>query len=264
MTPADRVDDARSDADEAPADEAYARAYASGYEEGLRSGLRDVLAHASRGRTNQELRALILGRLARLAEEVDLKRRSLLGPPAPRAFDDLLRAPRPPGVPSPSAPAAKLVGPGGTLLVREVRPARAVDVARASAARFPRLVVVSPRPPDLAGVPCERIVVPVRSGPESDGGGSGPGDVAGRLREPTEAPGGALVYVDALELFATEAGPELTLRFVGWLTAQVQRTRSALIASYDPRALEGTDAGRLERLFGDVEDRTEPARLAPP
>ena len=64
-----------------PADEEFARTYAAGYEEGVRSALREVLQHASRGHTAQELRILIESRLARLSEEVELKRKGLLAPP---------------------------------------------------------------------------------------------------------------------------------------------------------------------------------------
>jgi hypothetical protein len=267
VTASERPDDPAEESDEPPADEAYARAYASGYEEGLRSALRELLGHASRGRTNQELRALIQSRLARLAEEVDLKRRSLLGPPRPRPFGELTRethgfgfvagrAPPPPGVRAPLAPRE-------TVLVREARPERAVEILRLSRNRFPRIALVSLRPPELGDPSLRTIVVPVREPGGSSGGHLSPGEVAGRLREPLEADGGALVYVDALEFFVGEEGPEVTLRFARWLVEQVQANGSALLVSYDPRALAGTDASRLERLFGEVVDRTPPARPTP-
>jgi hypothetical protein len=72
------------------------------------------------------------------------------------------------------------------------------------------------------------------------------------LREPTEAPGGALVYLDALEFLATEHSLETTLRFVQWLGHQVSTTGSALLASVDPRALDLKDLSRLERAFQAV------------
>lgn len=253
--------------DEPPADEAYARTYAAGYEEGLRSALRELLAHASRGRTNQELRALIQSRLARLGEEVDLKRQSLLAPPRPRPFGELARAPRFPGSGGDHAAVAPglrgPLGPKETVVVREARPERAVELLRLSRGRFPRLVLVSLRPPDLADPTVETLDVPVRDAGTSSGGHLAPGEIAGRLKAPLAAPGGALVYVDALEFFVTEEGPEVTLRFVRWLVGEVQASGSALLVSYDPRALAGTDASRLERLFGEVVDRSEAPRAAP-
>ena len=264
MTASDRS----NGADEPPADEGYAQSYAAGYEEGLRTALREVLAHASRGRTNQELRALIQSRLAQLSEEVELKRRSLLGPPRTRPFGDLLRGPRSAGLLASAVPPAPggrpPLGPKETVLVREARPERAVELLRASRGRFPRLALVSLRPPALGDPTVETVVVSVRDAGGSSAGHLSPGEVAGRLRTPLEAPGGSLVYTDALEFFVGEEGPEVTLRFVRWLVDQVQATGSALIVSYDPRALAGTDASRLERLFGEVLDRSEAVRPSPP
>jgi hypothetical protein len=256
--------------EEPPADEEYARTYAAGYEEGVRSALREVLAHAARGRTNQELRALVQSRLARLAEEVELKRRSLLAPPRPRPFGDLARERRSPGFPAGVAPPAGArdapapLAPKATVLVREARPERAVELLRVSRRAFPRLALVSLRPPELGDPAIETVVVAVREGGGTPGGHVSPGEVAGRLRGPLEAPGGALVYVDALEFFVGEEGAELTFRFARWLTEQVQQTGSALIVSFDPRSLAVTDASRLERLFGEVLDRSPPARPASP
>jgi len=262
VTASERPGGYASDSEEAPADEEYARTYAAGYEEGLRTALRELLAHASRGRTNQELRALIQSRLARLAEEVDLKRRSLLAPPRPRPFGELIRAPgtytglgnRPPSGTVGPVP----VGPKATVLVREARPERAIDLLRASRSAFPRLALVSLRPPNLGETTGETVVVAVRDPSAAPTGHLSPGEVAGRLRAPLEASGGALVYVDALEFFIGEEGPEITLRFARWLIDQVQASGSALIVSYDPRALTGTDASRLERMFGEVVDRSAP------
>jgi hypothetical protein len=267
VTASGRSGDAPPEGEEPPADEAYARTYAAGYEEGLRTALRELLAHASRGRTNQELRALIQSRLARLAEEVDLKRRSLLGPPPPQPFGELLRGPRSAGLvggaPHPPPGVHPPLAPKETVLVREARPERAVELLRLSRAGFPRLALVSLRPPALGDPNVETVTVPVREAGGASSTHLALGEVAGRLRAPMEAPGGALVYVDALEFFVSEEGPEVTWRFARWLVGAVQASASALIVSYDPRALEGTDASRLERLFGEVVDHTGAARPTP-
>jgi hypothetical protein len=247
---------------EAPADEAYARTYAAGYEEGLRTALREVLAHASRGRTNQELRALIQGRLARLSEEVELKRRSLLGPPRLRPFGELARDPTAAGFSAGRAAAAvhAPLGPQETVLVREARPERAVEILRLSRSRFPRIVLVSLRPPELGDRSVTTVAVSARDPGSSAGGHLTPGEVAGRFQELLDQPGGALVYVDLLEFFVSENGPDVALRFAHWLVERVQATASATVVSYDPRALAATDASRLERLFGEVIDRTEASK----
>ncbi len=243
--------------EEPPADEEFARTYAAGYEEGVRSSLREVLQHASRGHTAQELRILIESRLARLDEEVELKRRSLLAPPRRPAWGSLLRAPqsaRPwsPPLAGGAAVPARLT-PGRSVLVREERPAKAVDLLRASVHDFARTALVSLRPPDVPGLSKERRLDIVPSGSElANGGQLTPGEIGGHLRGPMEAPGGALVYVDALDYLASEYGLDLMLKFTQWLVSQVEATSSALIVSFDRRSLDTREMSRFERPFATV------------
>jgi hypothetical protein len=255
--PSRRDGAARPPADEDPKDEEFARTYASGYEEGVRSALREVLGHTSRGHTPAELRMLVESRLARLPEEAELKRRSMLAPPRQPAWASLLRpptAPRPWLAPigaSPPTPNLR-VEVGGSLLVREERPRRAIELLRENAKRFPRVVLLSLHPPELPEIAADqRIVLRLTAG--SDGTAApAPGEIGGQLREPTEAAGGALVYLDALEFLATEHSLETTLRFVQWLGNQVGATGSALLASVDARSLDVRDLSRLERAFQSV------------
>ncbi len=248
----------RTPPEDGPADEEYARTYAAGYEEGARSALREVLGHTTRGHTAAELRMLVESRLARLGEEVELKRKSLLAPPRQPAWSSLLRpagGARPWVAPVPStAPASLPVAPGSSLLVREERPRRALEALREAAPRFPRVVLLSLHPPETTELrPEQRIVVPVGTrGDDPTAALPAPGEIGGRLREPTEAPGGALVYFDAVEFFVTEHSLETTLRFVQWLSSQASSTGSALVVSVDPRALDVRDLSRLERAFQTV------------
>jgi Protein of unknown function (DUF835) len=257
--PSRRDGPTRTPAGDDPIDEEYARTYAAGYEEGVRSALRELLGHVSRGHTPAELRMLVESRLARLSEEVELKRRSLLAPPRQPAWAALLRAPaaaRPWLAPVGSSPhlGEVRVAAGRSLLIKEERPQRALEVLQEGARQFPRVVVVSLHPPELPGIPPDhRLVVPVAAGADRPGVAPlGPGEISGRLREPTEAPGGALVYVDALEYLATEHTLEMTLRFVHWLVNQVSETGSALLVSFDPRSIDLKDLSRLERAFQSV------------
>jgi len=244
--------------DEAPpGDEEYARTYAAGYEEGVRSGLREVLQHTSRGHTAQELRILVESRLARLDEEVEVKRRSLLGPPRRPAWNSLLRAPQParPWSPplGPVATGAIRLGPGRSLLIREERPSRAVEILRAHVQEFPRTVLVSLRPPELPALSKERRVDIVPSGSDISGGNAlSPGEVGGHLRGPMEGPGGALVYIDALEYLASEYGLEMMLKFTQWLITQIDGSPSALVVSFDQRQVDTRELSRLERQFYQV------------
>ncbi|HTT74342.1 MAG TPA: DUF835 domain-containing protein [Thermoplasmata archaeon] len=250
----DEPDDAEG-GPELPADEEFVRSYAAGYAEGVRSALREILQHTSRGHTAQELRILAESRLARLADEVELKRKSLLAPPRRPAWSALLRAPAPPRPGGPTLGGSLLAGPrlepGESRLVREERPERGPELVRASWPGFPRTVVVSLRPPDLGPVPADRRVEIAVAGPGGAGALS-PGQLGGRLRDPTEASGGALVYLDALEYLITEYSFETTLRFVNWLVGQVTQTRSALVVSFDRRSLEMREMSRLERAFGTL------------
>jgi hypothetical protein len=236
----------------APDDE-YARAYSEGYGEGLREALREMLQHASRGHTASELRLLIESRLARVRDEVELKRKSVLSPPRRPSWGAMLRppSPAPPG-PTSGRTDGAVVGAGDSFLFREERPTRAWALTVASASRFPRTVVASLRPPTLPGVPADRVTF-VRVGTSNvDGAISDPGQLAGAIRPAIEAPGGALVYLDACETLATEAGAETMLKFITWLTGEAAATGSAVVVSIDPRSLDATVVSRLQRSFKSV------------
>ncbi len=260
MSAPERPDRSPPPADEPPADEEFAHAYAAGYEEGVRSALRELLQHAARGHTAQELRMLAESRLARLPEEVEVKRKGLLAPPRRPAWNSLFRSPQPGRSGTEGAGASGAAGapvsPGRTLLVREERPARALEVLRANALAFPRVVLVSQRPPDVPGLPANRrleLVVAAGGASDADGGKRlSPGEIGGRLREPTESEGGALVYVDALEFLVSEYSLDTTLKFVHWLVTQVEETGSALVISFDRRSLDVKEMSQLERAFATV------------
>jgi hypothetical protein len=256
--PPRREPGAPSPSDLLPPDEEFARTYAAGYEEGVRSALREMLGHASRGHTATELRMLVESRLARLSEEVEQKRRNLVNPPRRSAWEGLLRPPAPPrGWVSPvGAPASApplVLEPGHSVLVREARPDRALAILRANAGRFPRTATVSLRPPEIPGLaPDRRVDILAAANPAEPGSSPPtPGEISGRLRDPTAA-GGTLVYVDALELLVTEHSLETTLRFVHWLVSLTGETGAALLVSFDPRSLDLKDASRLERAFETV------------
>ncbi|MCI4319443.1 MAG: DUF835 domain-containing protein [Thermoplasmata archaeon] len=232
-------------------DESFAEAYAQGFGDGLRDGLKELLQHASRGHTASELRLFIESRLARVAEEVEFKRRSALAPPPKTSWGTLGRTPAPP-VPTP--PSSVVFG--SSYLILEERPARALEMLRRSAGKYPRLLVISLHPPDLEAAAPGRVEL-IRLGPNGPGGrtddhGPTPGEIGGRVREATEREGGAIVYIDGLEFLITEFGVETTLRFVNWLTTQASHTASVLVASADPQTLTSGDLHRLQRAFTSV------------
>jgi hypothetical protein len=235
------------------ADDEFARGYSEGFGEGLREALRDVLQNASRGHTAQELRILIESRLARIDEEVELKRRSLVRPPRRPPWGSLLRPPQPPEAWTPLRSALPLapVPPGASALLREESPRRALELLERSQARFPSIVVVTTHPPTLSEEASAKAIV-LRAGSQSadsENTGLSPGEISGRIREATSQPGGALVYLDAVEFLATEYTLDTTLRFVYWLCTQATRTGSSFIACVDPKALDPKDLSRLQRAF---------------
>ncbi len=240
-----------------PGDASYAEAYAAGYGEGVRDSLREVLTHAARGHTTAEIRILVESRIARIPEEVELKRRSLTQPPRRPAWGALLRAPGPvPPAPAaaptagPAAPPAPFA-PGTAYLFREEQPREGIRFAREVAGRHGRILWVSPeRPPDL-GLPADRIsFLPPRARPATGEEGGGPGEIAGRIRSSPADDGAVLAYVDALEYFATEFGAETTVRFATWLASWARETGATVVVSLDPKSLPEREFSRLQRAFG--------------
>ncbi|MCI4336480.1 MAG: hypothetical protein L3K17_04705 [Thermoplasmata archaeon] len=228
------------------ADEEYADAYAEGYAEGLREALREMLQHAARGHTAHELRFLIESRLARLKEDVELKRRSLLAPPKrTTAYTPMFRS-------APSAtpvPALAPLGKGDAGVVFEESPERSLAVLALSAPAFPRVVVIGFHRPALPGIPESKVTflsVADAQSPEA----SRPESILGQVAEAMGAREGALVYCDALEALATTIRVDGTLKFVQWLAAEAGRTGSALLVSVGPRSFSEQERSTLRRLFG--------------
>jgi hypothetical protein len=239
--------------DAAPPDEEYADAYSEGYAEGLREAFREVLSHVGRGHTVGEIRVLVESRIARIRDDVSAKRRNILGPPRRPAWGALLRPPtgsRPEPEPSPA------FARGSSYLFREDRPRHALTFASRAAREYGRILCVTTSPPEFVGVPRTHVEV-VRLALPSPGltaaeGELDPGGLGGRIKEATEAKGGVLVYLDALEVMSTEYSLDTALKFVNFVTAQVARTGSAFVASVDPGTLEERDLRRLQRSFNIV------------
>jgi hypothetical protein len=234
-----------------PADERSAHAFADGYGEGLRDALRDVLQQASRGHTAQELRWLIESRLARVNEEVELKRRALLGPPRRPAWDQLLRSPAPPA----PAPTLETTLQGTAFLFQEPRPARARAFVGERYATYGRVAAIVREEGGGFGLPPGTVrsflVGAARHGPSSGDEGLDPGEAAGRVRELLDQ-GPALVYLDAFDFLVREYGADVTLRFVEYLLGLTKQSSSLLVVSADPAATEEMVSRRLARLFPTV------------
>ncbi len=239
-------------------DEQYADAYTEGYADGLREILRELLAHAARGHSTQELRFLIESRLARVNDDSEVKRRSLLGPPRRPTWSP----PHHPGEDgaSRSAPPSASVTDllferGQSYLFREERPAAALEFLVSHAAKFPRKLHLGQRPLSSARLTpgaFHFVALGGAGAPATGGDGLDLGRAGGEVREATEAPGGALLFLDALEFLVTEYGVDATFRFVNFLSGQARTTSSVLVLSVDPAALDVTDRSRLQRLFNIV------------
>jgi hypothetical protein len=238
-------------------DDEYIEGYSKGYGDGLREALRELRAHAGRGASPQELRMLIESRLARIPEDVEVKRKGLLAPPRRAPWASLLRPPAAPAwTPPPSSLPATLAAAGESYLIKEDRPRRALEVVERSAPAFRRVLLISQRPPTVSSVSADRVEWVRPGAARSEGGAGAPGldpsALAGRIREAGEA-GPVLVYLDAVEFLATEYSLELTMRFLGWATSEGIRNGSALVASLSPRTLEPRDLSRVERSFHIVQ-----------
>jgi hypothetical protein len=232
---------------------AYADAYVAGYAEGLRESLKELLSHASRGHTTTELRILVESQIARIPEDVELKRRSLLNPPRKAAFDSLRRPAPLPWAPATPSPPALEVRAGWSYLFREERPERGVRFVGEILARHDALLWVSSLDPPAGSLPREKVTVlrpAARPSPDGAGAGPGPGEVAGAVR----SVGGSslLVYLDSLELFLTEFGPDTTVRFATWLGNWPQGGSANVVVSVDPGAFAEADLRRVQRAFNSI------------
>jgi hypothetical protein len=231
-------------------DSSYAEGYAAGYGEGIRESLKEILQHASRGHTAAELRVLIESRIARIAEDVDLKRKSLMAPPRRPAWGPLLRAP---GAASSVEPPAALpaVVPGSSYLFREERPDRGPRFFQQVAGQHDAVVWLSVQDPPPLPLPPERIIALRPTAPSANGASPalGPSEAAGRIQHAGAPESKVAVYVDSLEFFLTEYGHEMTIRFASWLGAWPRGNRAVAVVSVDPGTLEERERHLLQRAF---------------
>ncbi len=239
-------------------DDAYADAYAAGYGEGIRESLREVLGHASRGHTVAEIRMLIEGRLARVAEDIELKKKGLTGPPQRTEWRALLKPPPRPAPVAVPAAAGPVVGPewalGGSYLFREERPERGPEFVGRNAARHEGVVWVSHQPPPDLGLPADRVTHLRPTGRLAAGGQTpiGPGEAAGQIQAVHDRLGSILVYTDAIEYLLTEHGADPTVRFATWLAPWAQENRSTAVVSLDPGTMEERDLRRVQKVFSHL------------
>jgi hypothetical protein len=242
-------------AERAVGDDSYAEAYANGYGEGLRESLRELLGHITRGHTVAELRMLVESRLARVAEDVDLKRKGLTGPPQRTPWSALLKPPRPDAAPVAVGTSQPDWAIGQSYLFREERPEHAPRFVQRAAGRHEGVVWVGHHPPPELGVPPDRVTHLRPSGrPTGDGttAGIGPGEIAGQIQSVHDQLGSILVYTDALEYLLTEYGAEPTVRFAMWLGPWAQENRSTTVVSLDPGAMEERDLRRVLKAFSTL------------
>lgn len=244
-------------AERAAGDSAYAEAYAAGYGEGLRESLKELLQHASRGHTAAELRILVESRLARVEEDIELKRRSLTGPPRRPSWGSLLRPPGstlPAAAPAPSTPGLGAhpppgFSPGTSYLFREDRPRLGPSFARQVAPRHDGVLWVSREEPELPELRVTILRPSAQAAGEASSPLGGPGEVAGAvLRANHDAPR-LLVYVDTFDYFASEFGTEPTIRFAGWLGTWASEQAGCVVVSIDPATMQERDFRRLQRAF---------------
>jgi hypothetical protein len=97
----------------------------------------------------------------------------------------------------------------------------------------------------------------MRVGPRLAGSGTAEGglgleQLAGQVRDAMTAPGGAIVYLEALEFISTEYQTEGMHALVNFLVTTVSASPSILVASVDPDSLAPTDRSRLGHSFGTV------------
>jgi hypothetical protein len=242
-------------------DSEYAEAYAQGYGEGLRESLREMLQHASRGHTATELRILIESRLARVPEDIDLKRKSMTGPPRRPSWGSLLRSPAasaPPATPDPfpHSDPLPLWRLRTAYLFTEERPRRGREFALRVAADHPVVLWVSlQEPPAIGRGAAEGFTAlrpTVRATPDGRGASLGPPEISSEINRATEGGSRVLVYLDVLETLATEFQADVAVRFAAWLAAWAREHEATAVVSVDAKALPEMEFRRLQKAFDVV------------
>lgn len=243
-------------AERAPGDTAYAEAYAAGYGEGLRESLKELLQHASRGHTAAELRILVESRLARVDEDVEVKRRSLMLPPRRPSWGSLLRTPSaalPAPAPAPTAPPLSTnvpsFAPGTSYLFREERPQLGPKFARQVASRHDGVLWVSREDPGLPEMRVEILRPSAQVPGDTTAPLGAPGEIAGAVLRANRTAPHLLVYVDTFDYFASEFGTEPTIRFASWLGTWAGEQAGCVVVSIDPATMQERDFRRLQRAF---------------
>lgn len=229
------------------ADERWANAYAEGYGEGIRDALKEILG-AVRSGTPQEIRWQVQSRLARIPEDVELKRRALLGPP-PRGGWEAPRRPAP-------APAVSLTGAleGSGVLYKEAMaveaPAHVAQVHR----NYGRVVAFGRAPQPPLPLPEGTLAVLVVGGSRERPGEEPTEDLAsaaGRL-DALLVEGPTLVYCDCVEYLCSEYGEDVVVRSLGWIAERVRQRSGRLVISVDPSGLRPASLAQLQRALGAV------------
>ena len=239
------------------ADERIAHAFADGYGEGIRDALREVL-EAVRTSTPAELRWQVQSRIARIPEDVELKRRSLLGPPPRDGWEATRRAPRSPAAalgppPAPATPAPTLTQAlqGSGVLFQEVRPSAALAHVGGIWRQYGRVFVFGRVPDPPLPVPDDAVTVVAVgrariAGPEGDAPDLG--GAAGQLMA-LIGEGTALVYCDSVEYLATEYSEGTAVRALIWIVEQLRARSGGVVVSVNPAALQASSRAQLERMF---------------
>jgi|GEM_PF-413496 hypothetical protein len=237
-------------------DEEAARAYADGYGEGVRNALRDIIGLASQGHSASEIRLFAQTRLARLGEEIALKRRSRLVPPDRIPLETLLRGPRALGGGEPvSSPL--IAFPGHSYLFVDPRGLKARGFLHSLLERGMAAVALTRFPRELKeamGRSNLKILYLGRQEASEEGVESvqdaDPGLLTGRIQRALEGfPSPPVIHLEAFEYLETEVGFEKALKFIHWLTGEVQARRGVLIVSLDPVSLEPRQLSLLRRDF---------------
>lgn len=234
--------------------------YARGFADGSRVALREVISYVGKGHTASEIKLLAETKLAHVGEDSVEYYRNALPRPQRIPVENLLPG-RQPDAGHSLVPQMKAVMPGFSYLFSEESPNAGRKFLKQMISAGLPTVIITRLPQNFEDLKAASgcLIVVVGNAESGESGkregclihiGNIPNDVTGPVNEYLSSNAGQIgCYLETVEYFVGEAGFDLTLRLVHWLSAEIVKRKGVLAVSVNPEALDRRQQGALRADF---------------